>query len=170
MGRNGLPGNELPEAMRSIRLIALDVDGVLTQGDIIYTSSGDEIKIFNAKDGLGISLAIRNGLMIAIITARQSSIVDRRAEELGITHVRQGAKNKRQALEALMEELSLTPEQVAYMGDDLPDIPALELAGLACCPQDAAQEVINVCQWVSGRNGGRGAVRELVDKLLAARP
>src|SRR5690242_4984196 len=109
----------IQEHMRQVKLIALDVDGVLTRGDIIYTSSGDEIKVFNAKDGLGISLAIRNNLPVAIITARESNIVTRRAEELGIPHVRQGAKNKLLALEALLAELSIAPEHVAYMGDDL---------------------------------------------------
>lgn len=157
----------IQERMRDIHLIALDVDGVLTRGDIIYTSSGDEIKVFNAKDGLGISLAIRNGLPIALITARESSIVTRRAEELGIPYVRQGAKNKLLALEALLTELSIDKAQVAYMGDDLPDIPALEVVGLACCPNDAVDAVKAVSHWNSSKDGGCGAVRELVDKILS---
>lgn len=159
--------HSMEERMRQIRLIALDVDGVLTRGDIIYTSGGEEIKVFNAKDGLGISLAIRNNLPIALITARESTIVTRRAEELCIPYVRQGAKNKLAALEALLAELSISPEHVAYMGDDLPDIPALKAVGLACCPQDAVDAVKEACTWISTKNGGCGAVRELIDLLVA---
>ena len=158
-----------PSVLAQIKLIALDVDGVLTQGDISYTSAGDEIKTFNAKDGLGISLALRNDIPIALITARQSNIVERRAQELGIPHVRQNAKNKLQALEALLIELNIAKEHVAYMGDDLPDIPALQVVALACCPADAVDAVKESCNWIAAKDGGKGAVRELIDQILSSR-
>jgi 3-deoxy-D-manno-octulosonate 8-phosphate phosphatase (KDO 8-P phosphatase) len=152
--------------MAKIRLLAMDVDGVLTDGKITYTSAGDEIKSFNVKDGLGLSLAIRAGLKTAIITARQSSIVERRAGELGIHYVFQYAKTKLPVLEGLIAELGITLDDVAYMGDDLPDIPILEQVGLAACPADAVLAVKSVCHYTSALPGGSGALRDVVDHIL----
>ena len=154
---------------RQIQLVAMDVDGVLTTGEITYTSSGEEIKAFNVKDGLGISLAHRAGLKTAIITARQSPMVDRRARELAITDTLQHQKDKRAGVELLAEKYGLGLHEIAYMGDDLPDLTALEVVGLACCPADAVALVQQACHFVSQHGGGRGAVRELIDMILVAR-
>lgn len=154
--------------LSKIRLIALDVDGVLTRGDIMYTASGEELKAFNAKDGLGIGLAIKAGLQVALITGRESAIVSHRANELGIEHVYQNVKTKLPVLKTLVDTLGLSMAEVAYMGDDLPDMPPLASVGLACCPNDAVDPVRAACHWVSRHCGGSGAVRELIDTLLAA--
>lgn len=153
-----------------IRLVVMDVDGVLTDGKISYTSAGDEIKSFNVKDGLGISLGIKNGLRFGIITARESVMVTRRAEELGIQHLIQKTRTKLPALEKLMAELGLTTEQVAYLGDDLPDLPCMETVGFSACPADAAREVLASAHFVSRFRGGEGAVREILEFILDSLP
>jgi 3-deoxy-D-manno-octulosonate 8-phosphate phosphatase (KDO 8-P phosphatase) len=152
----------------AIRLVVMDVDGVLTDGKITYTSDGQELKSFNVKDGLGISLGIRAGLQFAIITARRSPMVERRAEELGIQHVRQLSKTKLPVLESLMTELSLSPEHLIYIGDDLPDIPPMQTVGLACCPADAVRAVKDIAHYIAQARGGDGAVREILDLILQA--
>jgi len=154
---------------QKIKLIAFDVDGVLTNGEIIYTDKGEEIKIFNAKDGQGIALLGKNNIITAIITARQSSIVDKRAKDLDIVHVYQGIKRKIIAMEELLKIYNLDFSEVAYVGDDLPDICILEKAGLACCPQDAVDEVKKICHFISAKQGGKGAVREIADFILAVK-
>jgi len=151
--------------VEKIKLIAFDVDGVLTNGEIFYTDEGVEIKSFNCKDGQGIAMLVKAGYITAIITARESAIVNKRASDLGITHVYQGAKNKLVAMEELLEKYKLDFSQVAYVGDDLPDICILEKAGLACCPSDAVEEVKNVCNFIAQKQGGQGAVREVTDLI-----
>jgi len=156
-----------------IKLLAMDVDGVLTTGEIVYATRGgdavEEIKVFNAKDGLGLSQVIHAGIETAIITGRQSAINVHRVQELGIHHLFQGVKQKLPVLEALLAERGWTLAQGAYIGDDLPDLPVLEAVGLPCCPADAVAEVQAVCTLVTQQPGGRGAVRELTDLLLRAR-
>lgn len=160
---------ELYERAAAIQLVILDVDGVLTDGKITYTSDGQELKSFNVKDGLGISLGVRAGLQFGIITARQSPIVERRAEELGIQHVRQLTKTKLPALEQLTQELGFAFSQVLYVGDDLPDLPSMSRVGLACCPADAVSEVKAVAHFVSRHRGGEGAVREILELILQSK-
>lgn len=152
-----------------IQLVIMDVDGVLTDGKISYTSAGDEIKSFNVKDGLGISLGVRNGLSFGIITARESVMVTRRAEELGIQHLIQKTRTKLPALEKLVSELGLSMAQVAYLGDDLPDLPCMEVVGFSACPADAAREVLAMANFKSRYNGGSGAVREILEFILDSR-
>lgn len=152
-----------------IKLLATDIDGVLTHGEIIYTAGGDELKIFNAKDGLGLWLARQQGILTAMITGRTSSINERRAEELGVHYLFQGIKDKLPVLQQILEENQWTLEQVAYMGDDLPDLPVLQAVGLAACPADAISPVLAASHLVSQHEGGHGAMRELTDLLLAAR-
>lgn len=149
-----------------VRLVIMDVDGVLTDGKISYTSAGDEIKSFNVKDGLGISLGVKNGLSFGIITARESVMVTRRAEELGIQHLIQKTRTKLPALEKVVADLGLTMEQVAYLGDDLPDMPCMEAVGFSACPADAAREVLVMAHFVSRFRGGDGAVREILELIL----
>lgn len=151
-----------------IKLVAFDVDGVLTTGEIIYTDQGVEIKAFNVKDGHGMCQLRTNGLITAIITARSSAVVDRRAKDLGISYVYQGIKKKIVALQEIMDIHNLDFSEIAYVGDDIPDICILEKIGLACCPADAVDEVKQICHFVASKPGGKGAVREISDLILAA--
>jgi 3-deoxy-D-manno-octulosonate 8-phosphate phosphatase (KDO 8-P phosphatase) len=153
----------------TVRLLALDVDGVLTNGQIYYSNSGDEIKAFNIKDGLGIKLLQQAGVQVAIITGRQSKIVARRAAELGIEEIVQGREDKRDALLELCERLDLELQDCAYMGDDLPDLGAIVAAGLGMTVADGNATVRKAAQWVSHSHGGCGAVREACEFILDAR-
>ena len=153
----------------NIRLLALDVDGVLTDGGLYIGAGGETSKRFNVQDGLAISCAIRNNLIVAIITGRQSEIVCRRAAEVGITEIYQGVKNKKETLAELVAKHSLQLTEVAYMGDDLNDLSALSIAGLACAPGNAVQEVKEMADFVASKNGGEGAVREAVETIMKAR-
>ncbi len=158
----------MQKSLQNIKLLALDVDGVLTDGTINIANDGEVFKAFNAKDGLGISCALRNGLQIAIITGRKSRIIHTRAQELGITLLCEGVKDKYAELCALREKLALAKEQVAYMGDDLNDLPAFKAAGLAFAPQDAVAEVQATADIVVQQCGGKGAVRVAVETILRA--
>lgn len=164
-----LDKEELINRAKKIKMVAFDVDGVLTDGSISYTSAGDEIKTFNAKDGQGMVMLHRAGLYTIIITARTSPIVERRAKDIGITKVFQGQKNKLIALESVMDEFKISFDEIAYVGDDLPDICILEKVALPCCPADAVEEVKNTVVFVSQNDGGRGAVREISDLILGAK-
>ena len=163
-----LSTESLTASLQKIKLLALDVDGVLTDGSIYISPAGEVFKGFNAKDGLGISCALRSGLQIAVITGRQSPIVERRCEELGITLLQQGVKDKRLALQQMAQKLGLVREEIAYMGDDLNDIPAFKASGLNLVPADAAIEVMAVADIITKASGGRGAVREAITMILAA--
>lgn len=153
----------------AIRLLALDVDGVLTDGRITYGNDGEELKSFNIKDGLGIKLLQRAGIEVAIITGRQSAIVARRAGELGIGTIIQGREDKITALRELCEERKLTLDACAYMGDDLPDLAAIQAAAIGMTVADACSAVARAADWQSGYAGGCGAVREASEALLEAR-
>lgn len=157
------------EAATRVRLLALDVDGVLTDGSIYYGNDGEELKAFSIKDGLGIKLLQRAGVEVAIITGRQSRIVARRASELGIDEVVQGREDKREALRELCRRKSLELSECAYMGDDLPDLGAILSAGLGMTVADACEAVTEAADWQSRYPGGRGAVREACEYLLEAR-
>ena len=163
-----LSTESLTASLQKIKLLALDVDGVLTDGSIYISPAGEVFKGFNAKDGMGISCALRSGLQIAVITGRQSPIVERRCEELGITLLQQGVKDKRLALQQMAQKLGLVREEIAYMGDDLNDIPAFKASGLYLVPADAAIEVMAVADIITKASGGRGAVREAITMILAA--
>lgn len=149
-----------------IRLIVLDVDGVLTDGVIALDDHGVETKSFHVRDGAAISLWKRAGGRAAILSGRFAPAVDRRAAELGIAPVIQGAASKLKPFQDLLRELDLEPRQVAYMGDDWPDLPVLARAGLSACPADAVAEVRAAAHVVTQAPGGRGAVRELVELIL----
>jgi len=154
------------DAAKKIKMIVFDVDGVMTDGSITYDENGVEYKTFNAKDGHGIVRMNNSGFVTAIITARNNGTVAHRAKNLNFTELYQGAKYKLPALEELMAKYDLKYENVSYMGDDLPDICILEKVGLACCPNDAVDEVKNICNFQSKYGGGKGAVRELCDFIL----
>jgi 3-deoxy-D-manno-octulosonate 8-phosphate phosphatase, YrbI family len=163
----------LSEALRArlarIRLLALDVDGTLTDGTVTFTDDGRELKSFHIQDGLGIVLARFVGLQIAWITGRQSALVERRAHELGVTLLFQGVKDKASVLTEVGFRAAVAPDAVAYMGDDLNDLPALRAAGVALAPANAVPEVLLAAAVVTARPGGQGAVREAVDTILKAR-
>ncbi|MDT8441267.1 MAG: HAD-IIIA family hydrolase [Desulfuromonadales bacterium] len=152
--------------LHRIRLLLLDVDGVMTDGRIIYDNQGNELKAFNVKDGHGLKLLQRAGIRVGIITGRQSQVVARRAEELGIDLLYQGAKDKRLPFAEILERLDLQPEEVAYVGDDLIDLPILRRVGFAAAVADAVDEIKPYVDLVTRRRGGCGAVREICDHLL----
>ena len=149
-----------------ITLLVLDVDGVMSDGKITYTSDGTELKSFNIKDGVGIKRIQKAGVQTAIITGRISPMVERRAHELGIHHLIQGREDKLSALKELLDSLSIELKNVAYMGDDLPDIEAIASVGIGACPADAAVAVKAQADWISSLNGGEGCVREFCDYVL----
>jgi len=156
-------------AAARIRLLVLDVDGVLTDGGLYYGPSGEDMKRFDVHDGLAVVEAGRAGLVIAVVSARASAAVARRLEELGIREVHQGVHDKAALLSELMARLGLGRDEVAVMGDDLGDLTAMRAAGLAMAPRNAVAEVRAASDWVSGRSGGGGAVREAVELLLKSR-
>ncbi|NOR54652.1 MAG: HAD-IIIA family hydrolase [Sulfurovum sp.] len=150
----------------SIQLIVLDVDGSMTDGRITYTENGDEIKSFSVKDGLAIASWRKLGRHVAIITGRQSSIVRRRAKELGIEHFYQGVEKKKEVLEEILESLDLTMENVAAIGDDLNDFSMLKAAKKAFVPLDATSYLNAVSPLRLSKKGGDGAVREMIEVLI----
>ena len=150
----------------AIRCLVLDVDGVLTKGEIIYTSTGEEIKAFHAKDGLGLTLAHTMGLYTAIITGRTSPMVERRVKELKISHLQMGSHNKSEGLQELLKVLPITADEVAYIGDDLNDLGIMSKVGLPITPQDGAKEVKDIAHYICQAKGGEGAVREAVEYIL----
>lgn len=156
----------MTDLARSIRLLAMDVDGVLTNGSIIYTDSGEEIKAFNILDGLGIAVAGRAGLQTAIITGRSSAAIERRAGELGITHLIQGCRNKGAAMRGLLSETGLTLEEAAFIGDDINDIPAFRECGLRICVKNASDDLRALANFTTRKRGGQGAVREAIEMIL----
>jgi 3-deoxy-D-manno-octulosonate 8-phosphate phosphatase (KDO 8-P phosphatase) len=152
-----------------IKLIVSDVDGVWTDGRVIYTSEGAEIKEFNVRDGLGVKLAQRAGVAVALLTSRQSPTIERRARELGIADVVQSAANKLTETEKLAQKIGVTLDQILYIGDDLPDLAPMTRAAITAAPSDAAPEVLAAATWKLAHAGGRGAFRELVERLLHER-
>jgi 3-deoxy-D-manno-octulosonate 8-phosphate phosphatase (KDO 8-P phosphatase) len=155
-----------PSLIKSIKALVMDVDGVLTDGGIIYDSSGNEAKVFNAQDGLGISLAKKAGLLIIWITGRNSPIVERRAKELGVDFLVQGAKGKARTLREACEKLKISPEEIAYIADDLNDYPAYILSGLKIAVGNADEEIKERADLLLTKEGGKGAVREAIEEIL----
>lgn len=155
----------MSDYLRRIRLVVLDVDGVLTNGQLTFDSNGTEYKTFNVQDGYGLRKLQQADVTIGIITGRDSSIVAARARELDIQHVVQGANNKAEALSKLLSELNLTAEQTLYMGDDEPDLPAMQMSGVSVAVANAVEVVREHADWVTTRCGGEGAVREVCDRL-----
>jgi len=158
----------LPKAKR-IQLLLLDVDGVLTDGTIVYTEDGGESKGFNTRDGFGLRMLQDSGVDVGLITARTSEAVRRRAGDLGFAHVYQGRKDKNNVYEEILQATGLRPLHTAYMGDDWLDLPLLGRVGLSAAPADGAPEVRQRVDYVCRLNGGRGAVREICDLILEAR-
>jgi len=154
------------ERARAVRLLVLDVDGVLTDGGLQFDNSGEEYKTFNSLDGHGIRMLLDSAIEVAIITGRESKIVSQRMDELGVKHLYQGCGDKLSAFEDLLQATGLKPELVAYVGDDLPDLPILQRVGFAIAVNNAHAFVKQHCNWVTSLPGGKGAVREVTDLIL----
>jgi 3-deoxy-D-manno-octulosonate 8-phosphate phosphatase (KDO 8-P phosphatase) len=159
---------DLLDRARAVRLLVLDVDGVLTDGTLYYCATGEELKAFNIQDGLGIKMLRSSGVELAIVTGRSSRALELRAENLGIRHLYQGVEHKLAAFERLLRELGLTADQSACMGDDLPDLPLLARCALALTVPEAPDALRTRAHYVTRRGGGRGAVREACELILEA--
>lgn len=158
---------EVRQSFSKIKLLALDVDGVLTDGGLYYTETGEELKKFNVKDGMGIKQVMQAGIQVAIITTSKSSSVLHRAEKLGISHVFLGAEDKLSVLKELCLQLQLSMEQVAYIGDDINDVPVLQAVGCPITVADAMPKNLESAIYITHKPGGYGAVREVCDQLLS---
>ncbi|MEN3028132.1 MAG: HAD-IIIA family hydrolase [Aquificaceae bacterium] len=160
---------ELRERAVRLKLLLLDVDGVLTDGRLFYTPKGEEIKVFHVRDGLGIKLAQRAGLVVGVISGRNSRALLNRLEELGIEEVHLGFSHKLPVLEEMLRRLSLSYEQVAFLGDDLVDLPLLRRVGFPMVVADAPEELKKQALYTTSAKGGEGAVREAIEFLLKLR-
>lgn len=165
-----MPLNEINLNLRaaSIRLVAIDVDGVLTDGRLYYSDTGEELKVFHSHDGLGLRRLVDAGIEPVIISARKSKAVERRMKELGVTNVHLGCHDKGGMIDRLMRDGGLSKNQVAAIGDDLLDMPMLERAGLGVAVADARPELRKAADWVTRKPGGHGALRELCELILNA--
>ena len=152
--------------MKDIKFLVLDVDGTLTDGKIYVDDKDNSFKAFNVKDGFALVNWLKLGGEVAILTGKKSNIVERRAKELGIKYIIQGSKNKKQDLKNLLKELNITFENVAYMGDDLNDLGVIKSVGFSACPKDSVQEVLEITNFISSKNGGDGAVREFLEHIM----
>ena len=159
----------LLKKLKQIRLLLLDVDGVLTDGSIIYNDDGSETKIFNAKDGLGLRLAMSAGIEVAIVTGRRSKSLRHRCDNLGIRYLFEGVGDKAKLLAEIVAQTGIGSEQSAFVGDDLPDLPLMRRVGLAIAVADAHDIIRANARWTTTAAGGRGAVREVCEALLTAK-
>jgi 3-deoxy-D-manno-octulosonate 8-phosphate phosphatase (KDO 8-P phosphatase) len=156
------------EKARLVRLLIVDIDGVLTDGGLQFDNRGEEYKTFNSLDGHGIRMLLDCGIEVAVITGRQSKIVNHRMGDLGVQHIFQGNRDKLPAFEKLLRDTGHEASQTAYVGDDLPDLPIMQRVGFAIAVQNAHGFVKQHCDWVTTAQGGRGAVREVTDFILHA--
>ena len=154
--------------LKDIKLLVMDVDGVLTDGTVVIGPEGDETKFFNVKDGTGIKYLQRTGIRAAFLSGRSCPAVEHRARELNVTEVHLGARDKLPVLHELMKRLGLKPEEVAFVGDDLVDIPVAREVGFSAAVADAHEELKSRCDYVTSVPGGRGAVREVAEVILKA--
>lgn len=155
--------------LKAIKLLLLDVDGVMTDGGVYFSEKGDELKKFNILDGYGIVKLQRQGIRAGIITGRVSQVVARRAHELGISEVYQNLENKLEVYEQIKTKLGLQDSAIGYIGDDEPDVPVMKKAGFSACPANAVDAVRRNADYVCKRRGGEGAVREVIDLVLGSR-
>ena len=156
------------EKARLVRLLIVDIDGVLTDGGLQFDNRGEEYKTFNSLDGHGIRMLLESGIEVAVITGRQSKIVNHRMGDLGVKHIYQGHRDKRPAFDRLLQDTNSDAAEIAYIGDDLPDLPIMQRVGFAIAVQNAHGFVKQHCDWVTSASGGHGAVREVTDFILHA--
>lgn len=161
--------NRLENIAKKLKLFAMDVDGVLTDGKIYFSESGDHYKAFNSLDGVGVKLLKQANIEVAVITGRTSKTVERRMNELGVTHIYQGQHDKREAYEDLKAILDLKDEEIAYIGDDIPDLPLIRACGLGITVANGSEYVKEHAKWETTRSGGQGAVREACEFILKLR-
>jgi 3-deoxy-D-manno-octulosonate 8-phosphate phosphatase (KDO 8-P phosphatase) len=154
------------ELFKEISTFVFDIDGVLTDGNVLLLENGLQARTMNVKDGLALQMALKNGYKVIIISGGSSEPVIRRLQYLGLEEIHLGLKDKLKFFEGLREQYSLNWKEVLYMGDDLPDLPMLEKVGLSCCPKDAVQEVHAASKYISSFYGGAGAVRDVIEKVL----
>jgi 3-deoxy-D-manno-octulosonate 8-phosphate phosphatase (KDO 8-P phosphatase) len=152
--------------LRPVKAFIFDVDGVLTDGSVLALASGEQVRSFNIKDGFAIRHAIQKGYRVAIISARQEEGVRKRLLSLDVEDIYLGVGNKQEAFTRFMQQYGLQPAEIAYMGDDIPDLAVMQQCGVAACPEDAAPDVIWVANYISSKAGGKGAVRELIEAVL----
>jgi len=160
--------NAVIESAKKIKLLLLDVDGVLTDGRLYYGNSGEEMKAFNIQDGLGIKLLQQGNVQVGIITGRVSALLQRRADELGISPVVQGREDKLTALNELLQTMDISLDEIAFMGDDLPDLAVIRRVGLGITPANGSATLAQQAHWQTTRRGGDGAVREVAEMILGA--
>ena len=158
--------SDLKEIIRNIRLLVLDVDGVLTDGSLFYSKDGEALKRFHVRDGQGMKLAQSYELEIAIISARECEIVKNRFTELGVKYIYQHCYDKAKKVKELSTELKITLDKIAYIGDDILDVPPLEIVGLPVCPRNAHPSALSKAKLITETNGGNGCVREIIDLIL----
>jgi 3-deoxy-D-manno-octulosonate 8-phosphate phosphatase (KDO 8-P phosphatase) len=154
------------EKFAPIKLFVLDVDGVLTDGSVLLLENGEMARTMNVKDGYAMQLALKKGYEILIISGGTSAAVKDRLAKLGIKNIELGIKNKVAVLDNFLANKNFTKEQILYMGDDVPDVAPMLLVGLACAPADAVEEVLEIAQYISPKNGGKGCVRDVIEKVL----
>lgn len=164
-----VPETTLTFDWSTIKLLILDVDGVLTDGSLYFSDQHHELKAFNVQDGFGIRLLLRSGVEVAVITSRSSPLVERRMQSLGVSHIYQGAHAKLPIYHQLLKELQIDPLEVAYMGDDWPDLPILTRVGLPIAVANAVSEVADCALYHTQRAGGHGAVREVAELIVKAK-
>ncbi len=160
---------ELNQRLASTRLLALDVDGVMTSGAVFFTAKGDEIKAFNILDGQGIKSLLVSGIEVAVITGRRSPLTEKRAQDLGIKHIMQGREDKKTALLELCDQLNIPLSEIAYIGDDLPDLSAIRCVNVGFTVPNAHPFIIKHADYCTTLKGGDGAVREVCDMILCAK-
>lgn len=158
--------NLLSLKLKKIKILIMDVDGTLTDGRVYYSASGEAMKRFSIRDGMGVELLRRAGIDVGIITSETSQIVVKRAEKLKIIHLIMGSRNKKKDLENIAKKLNLALEEIAYIGDDVNDFQPLQIAGVSACPVDSAESVINIVDYRCNARGGDGAVREFIELIL----
>ncbi|MEJ7778162.1 MAG: HAD-IIIA family hydrolase [Daejeonella sp.] len=157
------------EKIKHIKAFVLDVDGVLTDGTVLVTETGEQLRTFSIKDGYALQLAVKRGYHVAVVSGGRSKGIELRLKGLGISDIFLGLESKIETYHNFLESKGLLSEQVLYMGDDIPDLPVIRLAGLAACPADAAEEIKAVCDYISPKQGGAGCVRDLIEKVLKIR-
>lgn len=157
------------QIIQNIALVVFDVDGVLTDGSLLYGNDGEVLKVFNVKDGVGIKLLQHYGIEVAVISAKQSAPLKRRVEDLKVRHFYPKSHDKWHSLKQIMQAMNITPEQVCFVGDDVIDLKVMRQVGLSVCPSDAFSMVLDEADIVTAKAGGKGVAREVADMLLAAR-
>jgi len=154
------------QLLKTASAIVIDVDGVLTDGSLFISESGKELRVMNIRDGYAINQAVKNELEVIVISGGVEKSVIKRLERLGVKHIHIGADDKKKLLKKLAKKLKLDLASTVYIGDDIPDLEAMKMTGMPCCPQDAVQEIISIAKYISPFGGGKGCVRDVIEKVL----